>query len=49
MRAAIREVLADADLQTRMGRNAREFAVEHFDLTQVVELELALLQELVGE
>lgn len=49
MRAAIREVLADADLQKRMGRNAREFAVEHFDLTQVVELELALLQEMVGE
>lgn len=48
IRAAIQEVLSDKDLQTRMGRNAREFVVEHFALDRVVEMELALLEELVG-
>ncbi len=47
IRAAIRNVVADADLRARMGRNAREFVVEHFALERVVEMEAALLKELV--
>jgi glycosyltransferase involved in cell wall biosynthesis len=47
IRAAIKEVLADADLSVRMGRNAREFAVEHFSLDRIVQLELTLLREVV--
>ncbi|MBW1676054.1 MAG: glycosyltransferase family 4 protein [Deltaproteobacteria bacterium] len=46
IRLAIQDVLADADLGARMGRNAREFVVENFALERVVETELALLQEL---
>jgi glycosyltransferase involved in cell wall biosynthesis len=46
LRAAILEVLGDADLRARMGRNAREFVVEHFALERVVEMEWALLAEL---
>lgn len=44
---AIQDVLADADLRARMGRNAREFVVEHFALEKIVKMELALLEELV--
>ncbi len=46
IRTAIQEVLGDADLRAHMGRNAREFVVEHFALERVVEMELALLGEL---
>jgi glycosyltransferase involved in cell wall biosynthesis len=49
IRAAIQDVLADADLRARMGRNAREFVVEHFALERVLEMELALLEELAAE
>lgn len=45
IRAAILEVLKDADLRTRLGREARAFAVENFALERVAEMELALLQE----
>jgi glycosyltransferase involved in cell wall biosynthesis len=47
LRAAIQGVLADTDLRARMGRQSREFAVKHFALDRVVEMELALLEELV--
>ena len=47
IRAAIEDVLADVDLRARMGRNAREFVVEHFSLEKIVALELDLLQELL--
>jgi glycosyltransferase involved in cell wall biosynthesis len=46
IRAAIQDVLGDANLRGRMGRNAREFVVEHFALERVLEMELALLEEL---
>jgi glycosyltransferase involved in cell wall biosynthesis len=46
IRSAIQDVLSDADLRARMGHNGREFVVEHFALERVVEMELALLQEL---
>jgi glycosyltransferase involved in cell wall biosynthesis len=48
IRAAIQDVLADADLRARMGRNAREFVVEHFALERVIEMELELLEFLVS-
>ena len=43
----IQDVLGDTDLRARMGYNAREFVVENFSLERVVEMELALLEELV--
>jgi glycosyltransferase involved in cell wall biosynthesis len=49
IRAAIQDVLDDMDLRTRMGCNAREFVVENFALEQVVEMELALLEEVSRE
>ncbi len=47
IRLAIKEVLADADLRIRMGRNARRFIMEHFAFDHVVEKELSLLKRLV--
>ncbi|MBN1841348.1 MAG: glycosyltransferase family 4 protein [Deltaproteobacteria bacterium] len=48
LREAIADVMADADLRLRLGRNAREFAVEHFALDKIVDMELSLLEELIG-
>lgn len=48
IRAAIQEVLSDPSLRARMGCNARRFVAEHFALERVVEMELALLGELLG-
>ena len=46
IRAAIQAVLSDSDLRIRIGRQAREFVVEHFALERAVEMETALLDEL---
>jgi len=48
IRLAIQDMLADADLRARMGRNARQFVVEHFALEKIVDMELALLEELLA-
>ena len=48
IREAIEIVLSDKDLSTRMGRNARSFVVDNFTLEQILEMELALLDELAG-
>ncbi len=48
IREAIVIVLSDKDLCTRMGSNARRFVVENFTLEQILEMELALLDELAG-
>jgi glycosyltransferase involved in cell wall biosynthesis/2-polyprenyl-3-methyl-5-hydroxy-6-metoxy-1,4-benzoquinol methylase len=45
IRAAIVELLGDPELQAHMGRNARDFVVEHFALERIVEMERALLAE----
>lgn len=45
IRAAIQDVMADADLRARMARNAREYVVEQFALERVVGMELSLLEE----
>lgn len=47
-RSAIQEVLDDEELCDRIGRNAREFIVEHFEPVRVVEMELTMLGELAG-
>jgi len=44
IRAAVQELLADMDLRERLGRSAREFAVEHFSLERIAQMELELLQ-----
>jgi glycosyltransferase involved in cell wall biosynthesis len=46
IRTAIKKLLAQPQLQDQLGSNAREFAVENFALTKVVEMELALLNEI---
>jgi glycosyltransferase involved in cell wall biosynthesis len=48
IRDAIQEVLSDEQLQTHMGRMARGFAVEHFSIKKVLELELGMLSLLKG-
>jgi glycosyltransferase involved in cell wall biosynthesis len=47
IRKAIRRVLRDADLAERLGRRARGLAVESFSLDRVVEMELAVLDEVL--
>jgi len=46
IKEAIQYVFSDVDQRIRMGRNAREFVVEHFSLDRIVAKELALLEEL---
>jgi glycosyltransferase involved in cell wall biosynthesis len=47
IRTAIQLLLADAALRQRLGRNARRFVEENFTLDRIVEMELALLREVV--
>jgi glycosyltransferase involved in cell wall biosynthesis len=49
IRGAIRELLGDRELRTRLGRAAREYVLEHFSLDKILELELALYKELAAE
>jgi glycosyltransferase involved in cell wall biosynthesis len=46
IRAAICDVIADRELQERMGNGAREYVKEHFALEKIVKLELGLLEEM---
>jgi glycosyltransferase involved in cell wall biosynthesis len=48
IRAAIQTLLADAALRERLGRNGRRFVVENFALDRIVEMELAVLHEVVA-
>lgn len=48
MRDAIQAVMADHGLRARMGSRAREFVVERFALPRIVDLELAVLEELAA-
>jgi glycosyltransferase involved in cell wall biosynthesis len=45
IRQAIRTLLGDEALRRRLGQAARAFAVEHFSLDRVVELELEVLRQ----
>ncbi|MBF0429094.1 MAG: hypothetical protein HQL94_09250, partial [Magnetococcales bacterium] len=47
MRGAILRILEDEALRLRLQRNARDWAVAHVSLQRIVELELAVLQELL--
>lgn len=49
LRAALTRLLADDGLRQRLGAAARAYAVAHFSLDEVVKLELALYEELVGD
>ena len=49
IRVGIREVLGDAELRARLGRNARQYIVEHFSLDQLIERELALYRQVLEE
>lgn len=48
IRAAIREVLTDRELQHGMGGSARKYVEEHFALEKIVKLELSLLEGMRG-
>lgn len=45
IRDAIQTVLKDATLCAQMGQNARQFVLQNFSLEQIVQQELAILQE----
>lgn len=47
IRSAVREVLSDFDLRTRMGEKARRFAETYFSLDRVVDLELSLYEKVL--
>lgn len=49
LRVAIQKVLADKKLRERMGRQARKFVCTNFSLDRIFELELTLLEEVVGK
>ena len=49
IREAIKNLLTDPALCHRMGKNAREYAAEHFSLERVLELEIALLRKVIGK
>lgn len=48
IRAAIQESLARPRASAELGRNARQYVIEHFGLDRIVEMELAVLREVVS-
>ena len=48
LREAIQRLIQDSALRQRLGRAAREYAVQHFSLDRIVELELEMLQAVAG-
>ena len=48
LRAAIVRMMGDPALRERLGRNARQFAVEHYSLDRIVEMELAVYRKVMG-
>lgn len=46
LRAALREVLNDSDLRTRLGSAARKFVLEHYSLSRIGGMEMKLLGKL---
>jgi glycosyltransferase involved in cell wall biosynthesis len=48
IQAAIRAVMVDPQLRERMGRQARQYVLDHFSLERVLEQELAMLQSVSG-
>jgi glycosyltransferase involved in cell wall biosynthesis len=47
IRFAIQDLLADKELQERIGRNARQYICDNFSLDEIVDMELALLREIL--
>lgn len=48
IRAALQELLAQPQLRAQLGNNARQYALEHFALDKIVELELKVLTEVAA-
>ncbi len=49
LREAIERVMTGEDLRRRLGPAARKYVVDNFSLERVVDLELAMLEELINE
>jgi len=49
LREAIQTLLSDAALRQRLGKNARQFVLDHFSLDRIVEQEMALYRHLLAE
>ena len=49
IRNAIQTVMGDAHLRRTMAANARQFVVENYSVERVLELELNMLQSVVGQ
>lgn len=47
IRAAVEEMLGDKKLRDQIGREGRRFVLDNFDLKRIVEMELALYEELI--
>jgi glycosyltransferase involved in cell wall biosynthesis len=49
IRQAITEVLSDSILCFQMGQAARQYAVDHFSLDKILQMELYLYKELMSD
>ena len=48
IRSSIEELMANPDLRAELGRNARHYVQNHYSLDKILELELAVMRDLVG-
>lgn len=48
IRAALLDVLGDADLRARMSHNARQYVLDHYALDQIVEQEIGVIQSVLA-
>lgn len=48
IRQGIQHLLANPALREKLGRNARQFILEHYSLDKIVELEYSLIQNVTG-
>ncbi|MBI5569079.1 MAG: glycosyltransferase family 4 protein [Desulfomonile tiedjei] len=49
IRSSIEELMANPDLRAELGRNARKYVLDHYSLDRILDLELAVLQDLAGK
>ncbi len=47
IRQALEEIVRNSDLREKIGYNARKFAVENYSLNKVLDMELALLKDVI--
>jgi glycosyltransferase involved in cell wall biosynthesis len=48
IRTAIQYLLMQPELRDKLGHNARQYALEHFSLDKIAEIEMAFLMEVLG-